>query len=240
MFNSDIKLILFDLDNTLYNFNEKWDIGTYHTFKASKLTDGIQFEDFIVEYKKNDKYYWELHHKGEIDLDAVRRLRFIKTLQFFGKKANVGESDEYFQAFISKVLDLIKPDETVNRFLKELSNHYKIGILTNGKVKEQSIKINNLELDTIIPESHIFVSEKIGYDKPNEKAFLTVLNDFKLEPREVIYVGDSWDNDVIGAKKVGIKPIWIDINSSKITDHEIDTYSNIHDFIKHWNQVLQS
>ncbi|MFC0561542.1 HAD family hydrolase [Halalkalibacter alkalisediminis] len=235
----NIELILFDLDNTLYDFNDKWNVGTFNTFNNSKLTKGLSFEEFIIQYKKNDNRYWDLHHKGEVELDDVRRLRLIDTLKFFKRNVTSEEADLYFQEFISEVFDLIEPDEKINQFLREIKDSYKVGIITNGKIHEQQVKIRNLGLDRLIPNEHIFISDDIGYSKPHSKAFLTALDYFKIKPVNTVYIGDSWDNDILGSKDVGINPIWINLYSKERKDNEpVLTYKNIYNLIDDWQSKV--
>ena len=51
-----------------------------------------------------------------------------------------------------------------------LKENVNIAILTNGKIKEQNTKIDNLDIRTIF-EKNIFISENIGCEKPYPKAF---------------------------------------------------------------------
>ena len=55
--------------------------------------------------------------------------------------------------------------------------------------------------------------------KPNEQAFKLVLDYFKLNPKETIFVDDRKKN-VAGAKKAGISSILFSSNSQAIADIE--------------------
>ncbi|GAF23067.1 2-haloalkanoic acid dehalogenase [Bacillus sp. JCM 19047] len=237
----DIQLILFDLDNTLYDFNEKWNKGTYITFNNSKLTKGLKYEEFITQYRANDLHYWNLHHKGQIGLDDVRRFRLIDTLSYFERNVTLEQADQYFNQFIREVFNLIKPDSKVNSFLLDLNRRYKIGLITNGKVSEQRSKISKLDIDKIIPYEDIFISDAIGHAKPHPQIFLSALAHFNTNPEKTIYVGDSWENDVIGSEAVGINPIWI--NSEQQVSKKLEkswTYKNIYSLIEDWQSNTMS
>ena len=58
----------------------------------------------------------------------------------------------------------------MNDLLMTLKENVNIAILTNGKIKEQNTKIDNLDIRTIF-EKNIFISENIGCEKPDPKAF---------------------------------------------------------------------
>lgn len=55
---------------------------------------------------------------------------------------------------------------------------------------------------------HREVSGSIGIKKPDERFFLTILDMAGFLPSEAIMIGDRLDNDIIPAKKLGIRTIW--------------------------------
>jgi REG-2-like HAD superfamily hydrolase len=56
----------------------------------------------------------------------------------------------------------------------------------------------------------VVASAAVGTAKPHPDIFRFALARAKLEPAEVIYVGDSYVSDVLGARGVGITPVLID------------------------------
>jgi len=46
--------------------------------------------------------------------------------------------------------------------------------------------------------------EDIGYLKPNPEPFQDLVNFFGFEPREILYVGNNYDYDIVGAKNQGL------------------------------------
>jgi len=55
----------------------------------------------------------------------------------------------------------------------------------------------------------IFLSEEIGLKKPQQEFYKYFLNKTSLDATEIIYVGDDYENDILGPTKLGIKTIWI-------------------------------
>ncbi|MBN2463475.1 MAG: HAD hydrolase-like protein, partial [Dehalococcoidia bacterium] len=49
-------------------------------------------------------------------------------------------------------------------------------------------------------------------DKPNPEIFQAALKKAKVKPEEVIYTGDQYDLDIVGARGVGMKALLIDRN----------------------------
>jgi HAD superfamily hydrolase (TIGR01549 family) len=56
----------------------------------------------------------------------------------------------------------------------------------------------------------IVTSQEIGSDKPHPPIFLAALERAGVEASEMVYVGDQYSSDVIGARGVGIKPVLLD------------------------------
>ncbi len=53
-------------------------------------------------------------------------------------------------------------------------------------------------------------SFEVGCDKPDPKIFRIAIDKSKVKPEEILYVGDQYDQDVLGARNVNIKAILID------------------------------
>ncbi|HLG23168.1 MAG TPA: HAD family hydrolase, partial [Candidatus Manganitrophaceae bacterium] len=52
-------------------------------------------------------------------------------------------------------------------------------------------------------------SSEIGIRKPRPEIFLAACEKLEVAPSETLFVGDSWDNDIRGAKGVGMDAAWI-------------------------------
>lgn len=56
----------------------------------------------------------------------------------------------------------------------------------------------------------VFLSDVVGYAKPDPRFFHFILEQMKVVPEETVHVGNSYWHDIIGAKRVGILPIYFD------------------------------
>jgi len=57
--------------------------------------------------------------------------------------------------------------------------------------------------------THTDVSGSIGINKPDQRFFETILANAEAKASEAIVVGDRLDNDIIPARRIGMKTIWI-------------------------------
>jgi FMN phosphatase YigB (HAD superfamily) len=79
----------------------------------------------------------------------------------------------------------------------------------------------------------IYISDKIGYQKPNINFFNYIFDDLNNHQRkDYIIVGDSLTSDILGGKNSGITTVWYNPNHEKndkniIPDYEIDNLKKI-------------
>lgn len=211
----DIKLVLFDLDNTLFSFDSYYKQATKNVFYTSSITKHLPFEKFFSHYHHYDHHFWRLHDQGHISLDEVRQQRLICTLKHFDQELSAEDADNYFSKFFNHFIHLLKPDETLNAYLCEFKKTYQVGIITNGKVYEQRAKLRKLNLHKVFTDREIFISEEMKIEKPKSEAFHIPLSYYGIEPKNAVYVGDSWKNDVIGAINAGMFAIWMNPKGNK-------------------------
>lgn len=82
----------------------------------------------------------------------------------------------------------------------------RVGIVTNNQVAEQVAKVGFLGLTKTI--DYLIISEAIGAEKPDRAIYRAALAEARVRPRDAVMVGDSWTNDVLGARASGIRPVW--------------------------------
>lgn len=68
-------------------------------------------------------------------------------------------------------------------------------------------KLTYLKLDDLFDYS--FSSEETGYLKPHPIPFQQMIRKFGLAPEEILYVGNSYKYDIIGASNVGMQTAWL-------------------------------
>lgn len=223
-----IKYILWDIDNTLLDF----DIAEKASMLSGLKRLGIDkiSEDSLEDYKKINDKYWKKLEKGEITRWEVLLGRFR---EFFDKKA-IG----YDQATIESFNDNFQKDLGINvafhknakNVLEKLKKDYRQYAITNGTKIAQEAKLENSGLDKIL--DGVFISEDLGVDKPNKEFFDIVLNQVgSNDPREYIVIGDSLTSDIKGANNAGIKCIWFN-PKHKINKKDVSIDYSIHDLSK--------
>ena len=52
-------------------------------------------------------------------------------------------------------------------------------------------------------------TEQVGYLKPNPEPFERLIECLDVDPSEILYVGNSYEYDVVGASRAGLRTAWL-------------------------------
>jgi len=92
------------------------------------------------------------------------------------------------------------------RLLGRVKNRYRLGLVSNfyGNVSILCEEAGLAEsLDVILD------SAQAGISKPHPEIFLTALGKLNLSPEQVVFIGDSYERDMVPARELGMKTIWM-------------------------------
>lgn len=199
-----IKLVIFDLDNTLVNFNlcEEYALR----YVSNKI--GIDFSlEMINDFSVIDRELWKKGSYGliEISKNDIPTRRF--EILFNKHNINILDLNNVNDLYMEGFSNAIFPFDDSEEVLEYLtSKGYKIVVATNGLIKLQCPRIINSKLSKYIKQ--IFTSEEVGASKPNPIIFNKILEYNNFNNYEAIVIGDSLYNDIQGALNANIKSIW--------------------------------
>lgn len=226
-----IKYVLWDIDGTLLDFELSENIAICECFKDFNF--GNCSDKQLEEYKKINDKYWKQLENGEISKREVLEGRFV---EFFLKNGIdtdiVSEFNEAYQIRIGNIAYYMKnAKETV----LALKTKYKQYGATNGTIVAQEKKLAKSGLDKLLDD--VFISEKIGFDKPSINYYKTVfekVGSYNLE--EYIMIGDSLTSDMQGGINVGITTCWFNPNKKENNkklniDYEINDLKEVIDIL---------
>lgn len=100
-----------------------------------------------------------------------------------------------------------RPVPGSKELLTALSKHATVGLVSNGLVEPQIEKLRACKIDE--PLDFIVISEAVGFKKPGKEIFEVALKRAKVKPSEAVYVGDSWESDVLPALNLGMDAVWL-------------------------------
>lgn len=218
-----IKLVTFDLDNTLW-----------HTDPVIVRADKVQWQSIITRCPEA-KLLFTPKSFQQLKLDVIQKnpslrhklsaLRQEILLQLF-IQCGLGETQA--QLFAQQVFaDFLQARNTVEFFpgalimLKALQPNFKIIALSNGNADLKEIGINHLF------DAH-FHAENVPQPKPHKDMFIAALEHTGVSASESIHIGDHPEQDIYAAKQLGLKTVWANVlkevwptASLPLADHEI-------------------
>lgn len=228
-----IKAILWDIDGTLLDFEYAEKYAIRKCFEIHGL--GECSDEMLSNYSAINKKYWEALERGEMSKPEILVGRFKEFFETEGLNVSVAEA-------FNKDYQIHLGDPEGVRFMpggreviESCSLTYFQGIVTNGTKTAQDRKLAASGIDTIIKREYVYISEEVGFEKPNVGFFDKVfeaLNNLGIKKDEVIIVGDSLTSDIKGGINVGIKTCYYNPkkkeNKTDIKpDYEINSLEDI-------------
>ena len=227
------KHVFFDLDETLWDFKRN-SVETIRDLMSLYQLENVHSIDgnlFIDRYHLHNEYYWDLYRKGQISRQDLRWTRWQKTLEEFSVKdegLTKTLSEKYLELLSFKKNLLADAMET----LTYLKSKYSLHIITNGfeEVQLRKIEVSGIGHYFI----HIITSERAGYQKPNKEIFLFAFDLTGATVHDSIFIGDSIEADINGAKAVGMDYIYF--NPARVAHQE--TVSEEIDELRKLTEIL--
>ena len=213
------KVLLWDLDNTILDFNLAQDNSLKAAFERYGL--GECSDETVSRFNEINNKHWQMLERNEITKDEVYRLRFEEFLGFCGKMGAVDplEINDCFENGICNTISFL--DDSFN-LLCSLKDDYALYCVTNGATEIQKKRLNDSTLINIFRK--VFISDEIGYDKPKKEFFdYALANIIPCEKEEILIIGDSLTSDMKGGNNAGIKCCWYNPSGApKPNDLRID------------------
>jgi len=219
--NKQYRHIFFDLDHTLWDFDTNSQVVLREIYGEFKLYRyGIpSYEDFHAAYLPVNAQYWAKFHNGLLTTEQLRIGRFAETLRRF-RIDNIALATKISTAYTARspYQTALFPDAI--EILGYLSARYQLHIITNGFEEIQGVKIRESKLTQYF--KNIFISEKVGYQKPQKEIFLHAIHTAGAAVIESLMIGDNMQTDIAGARSVGMDQVFF--NPQRLKTREKATY----------------
>lgn len=190
-------LVLFDLDDTLCDYSGAR-VGRLRSafaeaFAAAGIEDvdldAVIAESIAVHPHGSDHFAELLARHGATDPDLARAARrWYHQHRFLG-------------------LALYPDARSVLAAIRALPGVEGLGVITNGPADVQRDKLDLLELWPEI--DFAVISGEFGIEKPDQPIFREALRLGGRAAAEAVYIGDSPEHDIEGARATGIPAIWM-------------------------------
>jgi putative hydrolase of the HAD superfamily len=196
-----IKAIWLDIDGTLYPkrmLNWRMVKTVFPSFRLGLLFNSVR-KEFRVrqELVATDPPNREglLVRQAGLVLEKMGKPITPENLDKTMRKVDVQFYSKWEKSFLS-----IKPFPGLHEALSlAKAQGIFIGVFSDFPIAK---KLQTLGIEDLVEVA--ISSEDSGYLKPSEKAFEYLLSQKDFQPGEILYVGDSYDKDILGAKQAGM------------------------------------
>ncbi len=195
-----INNFLLDADETILDFVR----SSRESFALAMREMGFAFgEAEFARFKDINDGLWREYEQGKIGKPQLMKERFARLFSALGVSADAEQANGcYFRTLCGRGYLLPGAEE----FLHTLRECGKIFLITNGTPPAQYGRLRSVGLENFF--DGIFISDEIGYSKPDARYFEYVLKTAKIDRRECAVIGDSLTSDIRGANNAGIVSIW--------------------------------
>lgn len=217
------KYLLFDADNTLFDFTKASVVAFSETLAHYKIE---QKEETYPIYLEINHACWEMLEKGEITPKEIKSLRFKLFLDAIEETGNPLEINDYYLSCLGKKDYML--DGAKELLLELKAKGYSLSIITNGLQLVQRPRIEKAGLTHIFDA--ITVSEEIGIAKPKPAFFDDTFRQLgQPNIKEVLVIGDNLTSDILGGINIGADTVWFNLKE-KINNTEVKPTYEVKNF----------
>jgi putative hydrolase of the HAD superfamily len=205
-----IKGVIFDFDNTLYDYDICNKKSLEKVFNYINTNFSIDLDTISNNYNNLNKM---VKQSNSYSTKFNKSIYFKKLLEILNLKISILDIilDIYESEFLSN-LKLFDGLEYFIDLLKE--NNIKVIIASNNIFIQQYKKIIELKLENKV--DLIITSDEIGNEKPSEHFYTYLINKIGINPENLVMIGDNISHDIEPSIKYGITSFHFKNDNSEV------------------------
>ena len=133
--------------------------------------------------------------------EAIRLEAFKRTLQFI-KSPDDNLAAHLHALYLKHRFEDIQFFDDVLPALNALQGHYMMGVLSNGNTYPERCGLGDYFQFVVFAQDY-------GVQKPDPRLFEIAIGHTGCTKHQLLHVGDSFQNDIIGAKRAGVRSVWL-------------------------------
>jgi len=202
---TDLKAVLFDLDGTLFD----WDLAQREALSLvarelphlfAGVDEAVAFRVFLDSDRAAMEGLDEVSPPDEFR--ARRSTLFLRMLGL-----DEAHAERVAAAHTRLYPAVHAPVDGARSVVRSLAGSFQLGVVSNGLPDTQYRKLETLGVRPLF--GCIVLSGEVGFWKPDPRIFWEATTSLGRETGECLYVGDSYDHDVVGAKRAGLRVCWL-------------------------------
>ncbi len=189
--------ILCDLDDTIFDFSA----CSAQALRRACYTFSLPFDQACYQaYRNIDDALWEGQRAGLYTVRQVMETRFVRWLEQRGTPADAHAFAQTYEAELGQSCVL---EPGVRESLTSLARMCPLYAASNGLTAMQRKRLAKAGLLALFTD--VFVSDAIGYEKPDIRFFQACLSKMKRAAGPSIWmIGDNVTADMAGARQAGL------------------------------------
>ena len=194
------KAIFFDVDDTLLNFGSgsQWALADVFARFDVALDAAVK-----QRYESINNGLWAEQKQGLRSVQSVIDSRFRLLFEALNWQIDADAFRDAYQANLAQSHVL---EQGALETVRHLSQKYPLYVASNSILAMQT---SRLRLAKLLPYfQDLFVSNDIGYEKPDQRFFETCLVRSQLQPQDIVFVGDRLEADMVGASGCCLTACW--------------------------------
>ncbi len=194
--------VLFDLDDTLVDLQYARRHGLRAVQEMLTALKPVPLEELELVHDEQLRINYRRILDGSLSEEEAGHEHMCGICRHYGLETYVATdaADAYLRA--QQENSRLVPG--VEALLESLRGRMKIGVVTNGSSRHQRDKLEYFDL---LPLDALAISEEVSAAKPDPQIFQNALT--QLGVRTVTMIGDSWENDILGATGCGMAAVWL-------------------------------
>lgn len=198
----EYKNVFLDLDDTVLDFKK----GQHDALFLACGEFGLSItENDYKEYDRINKESWKKFERGELEKAQMLVDRYRRFLNYKNAEGDPAELNVLYGKYLSQQGVLLPGAKEGVEYLR---HKYSISIITNGNVNTQKGRLKAVGMEDTF--DHVFISDEIGFRKPDLAFFNYALEKSGALKEETIVIGDSPSSDILGARNCGLDAILFD------------------------------
>lgn len=199
-----IKTVIFDLDNTLYDYDAAHSVAFRTLINYAQEEFGLSPETFLSLQEDANRLLIQ-RTGGNCAAIHNRLLRYQILLELLGKP--ILHAPRMEQLYWSTLLDHAVLSPGASDCLTQLkAAEIRLGIGTDMTADWQYLKLERLGILPLF--DFIVCSEEVSAEKPDPRFFRLCLEKAGCRAEECAFVGDSLPKDVLGGRHAGMPAFW--------------------------------
>ncbi|WP_166360983.1 HAD family hydrolase [Pseudomonas akapageensis] len=228
-----IKLITFDLDDTL------WDTAPVIVSAEAVLRDWLAENAPNLGPVPVEHLYAIRERLVQAEPGLKHRISALRRKVLFHALEDAGYAQVKAQALADKGFEVflharhqIEIFPEVQPMLEILCQHYTLGVLTNGNADVRRLGLADYFKFTLC-------AEDLGVGKPAPELFHEALSRGQADASTAVHIGDHPGDDIAGAQQAGMRAIWFNPQgkpwqAERAPDAEIQSLKQLPGILSRW------